>query len=37
METTGLYESMVYTKPGRSDNTDYAQGRGFSFSSAVRA
>jgi len=36
METAGLYEAMVYAKPGRSDNTDYAQGRDISFSSAVR-
>ena len=36
METAHLYEAMVYTKPRRSDNTDYAPGRGISFSSAVR-
>jgi len=36
MEPAGLYEAMVYTKPGLSDNTDCAQGRGISFSIAVR-
>lgn len=36
METAGLYEAMVHTKPRRSENTDYAQGRGTSFSSAMR-
>jgi len=29
METAGLHEAMVYTKHGRSDNTNYAQGRGI--------